>query len=239
MTDGGSAQALGQCSQFIAKHLPEATLVKVASTAAAAAEISQNNTEPDATECGVIASKFCTTMFDGLEVLHEGIQNESGQCIRQTLSRNMITEFCCLVNFTRFYILANDPTLPIPLLPSSIESDRRRQALIRVTIDPQHSPSQTNGVSRSPNVLECLATLPPTLTPARVDRRPSLQAVPFQDVYFIELCERIEGLAEEDNGIGASQGGSKRSDECWAKEVQSSVDRMNSLGAPARVLGIW
>lgn len=79
-------KALGQCSKFLSTHLPNATLVKVPSTALAAQTLSlplKNDASgsdpvPDVTECAAIASKFCETVFDGLEVLHEGIQNEEG-----------------------------------------------------------------------------------------------------------------------------------------------------------------
>lgn len=153
--------------------------------------------------------------------------------------RNLISDLSFLVNFTRFYVVANDPTSHIPLLTSSISSNRRRQALIRVTIKPLPASSQSKGASLTPNIFECLASLPPTLTPARVDRRPSLQAVPFQDVYFIELYERPEGSVEVDHDVRESEDGSERGVGRWAEDVQSGADRMNSLGAPARVLGTW
>lgn len=79
-------KALGQCSKFLSTHLPNAKLVKVFSTALAAQTLSlsldTDASSPDAgvaaMECAVIASKFCETIYDGLEVLHEGIQNEEG-----------------------------------------------------------------------------------------------------------------------------------------------------------------
>jgi hypothetical protein len=68
---------LGQCRQFIAAHLPEAKLVSVASTAAAAAAIS---TQADAAaDSAAICSKICLRLFADLEILHEGIQDEHGE----------------------------------------------------------------------------------------------------------------------------------------------------------------
>ncbi|KAI0321370.1 PDT-domain-containing protein [Amylostereum chailletii] len=101
-------QALGQCRQFIKAHCPNASLVSVASTAAAAEALSH---DPDAIDSAAICSKFCMRLFPGLEVLHEGIQNENH-------------------NFTRFYILANHPTgdLPVPL------RDTQSHALLRVHV---------------------------------------------------------------------------------------------------------
>jgi prephenate dehydratase len=67
-------QALGQCQQFLATHLPEAQLVSVASTAAAAEALSK---QPDVSaDCAAICSKICLQLYPNLELLHEGIQNE-------------------------------------------------------------------------------------------------------------------------------------------------------------------
>jgi hypothetical protein len=72
-----TTQALGQCRQFIAAHLPEAKLVSVASTAAAAETIS---TQADAAaDSAAICSKICLRLFADLEMLHEGIQDEHGE----------------------------------------------------------------------------------------------------------------------------------------------------------------
>ena len=67
------SQALGQCHDFINQNFPSATLVKTASTAAAARALLDN--PPD---CAAICSAVCATLFDGLEVLFTGIQNQ--QC---------------------------------------------------------------------------------------------------------------------------------------------------------------
>jgi prephenate dehydratase len=72
-----TTQALGQCKQFIAAHLPEAKLVSVASTAAAAETIS---TQADvAADSAAICSKICLRLFADLEMLHEGIQDERSE----------------------------------------------------------------------------------------------------------------------------------------------------------------
>lgn len=66
-------QALGQCSQFISKNLPNATLVKTTSTATAAKLVADSNDSLDAAIC----SRVCLKMFPVLELLAEGVQNES------------------------------------------------------------------------------------------------------------------------------------------------------------------
>ncbi|KAM6498200.1 Prephenate dehydratase domain containing protein [Amanita muscaria] len=74
-------QALGQCQAFLKTYLPDAELVKTPSTASAARALLD---EPS--NCAAICSKSCASLFDGLEVLREGIQIEEA-------------------NFTRFLIL--------------------------------------------------------------------------------------------------------------------------------------
>ena len=80
-----STQALGQCREFIRAHLPDVSLVKTASTAAAARALLS---EPP--DCAAIASRVCATLFDGLSILFDGIQDVSG------------TRFSSLMNAGRF-----------------------------------------------------------------------------------------------------------------------------------------
>jgi prephenate dehydratase len=68
-------QALGQCSQFLATHLPAARLVKVSSTAAAAEAVSTQADDDDAADSAAICSKICLQLFGNLEMLQEGIQD--------------------------------------------------------------------------------------------------------------------------------------------------------------------
>jgi Prephenate dehydratase len=67
------AKALGQCQTFIASHFPSASLTKTTSTAAAAQALLDN--PPD---CAAICSRICGTLFHGLSVLQEGIQDDAG-----------------------------------------------------------------------------------------------------------------------------------------------------------------
>ncbi|KAF8898639.1 Prephenate dehydratase-domain-containing protein [Infundibulicybe gibba] len=99
-------QALGQCSTFIEEHFPSASLIKMASTAAGAQALL---TSP--ADCAAICSKICATLFEGLEILNEGIQNESA-------------------NFTRFYIVSNRSAATIP-------QDETGMALLRVYSAPK------------------------------------------------------------------------------------------------------
>ncbi|KAJ7632407.1 Prephenate dehydratase-domain-containing protein [Roridomyces roridus] len=69
-------QALGQCRGFLEQNFPSATLEKCTSTAAAAQAVLRT---PNS---AAICSKICATVFEGLEVLFEGIQDRSANCTR-------------------------------------------------------------------------------------------------------------------------------------------------------------
>lgn len=69
-------QALGQCKGFLSKYLPSASLVKTPSTASAAKDVLSSSSSP---YCAAICSKLCATLFTGLEVLHEGVQDENSE----------------------------------------------------------------------------------------------------------------------------------------------------------------
>ncbi|KAJ7721074.1 Prephenate dehydratase-domain-containing protein [Mycena maculata] len=87
-------QALGQCRDFLAQNFPSVALEKAASTAAAAQAVLTSRNS------AAICSKLCATVFDGLEVLFEGIQDRNS-------------------NFTRFFVLsaAEDGELPPQPIP--------------------------------------------------------------------------------------------------------------------------
>ncbi|KAJ7694141.1 Prephenate dehydratase-domain-containing protein [Mycena rosella] len=104
-------QALGQCRGFLAQNFPNASLEKVASTAAAAEAVL---TSPDS---AAICSKLCATVFDGLEILFEGIQDRNS-------------------NFTRFYVLST--TLDSELPPSTLGQTR---CLVRLSWGAENKPS--------------------------------------------------------------------------------------------------
>ncbi|KAJ7172700.1 Prephenate dehydratase-domain-containing protein [Mycena filopes] len=85
-------QALGQCRGFLAKNFPSAALEKVTSTAAAAEAVLVSS------DSAAICSKLCATVFDGLEILFEGIQDQNS-------------------NFTRFYVISGAQVTELPSPP--------------------------------------------------------------------------------------------------------------------------
>ncbi|EPQ60725.1 PDT-domain-containing protein [Gloeophyllum trabeum ATCC 11539] len=114
-------QALGQCARFIEAHLPNASLVRVSSTAAAAVAISTSGEGA----CGdaAICSEHCASIFEGLEVLREGIQDDDS-------------------NITRFFVMSTSREREIPLQPATCP----QHALLRIgsTVSPQKQLSVTD-----------------------------------------------------------------------------------------------
>jgi len=83
-------QALGQCRVFLDTYLPGVEQVKMPSTAAAARALLDGPPSQAA-----ICSKLCASMFNGLDVLREGIQTGD-------------------VNYTRFLIMTRNRGNTIP-----------------------------------------------------------------------------------------------------------------------------
>ncbi|KAF8480649.1 Prephenate dehydratase-domain-containing protein [Gautieria morchelliformis] len=99
-------QALGQCKGYLEQHVPGAALVRVASTAGAAQMLAASDSRcTDAAVC----SKICANIYEGLDVLAEGIQDENS-------------------NSTRFMVMATDKEAVLP----GFDGTARWRGLIRV-----------------------------------------------------------------------------------------------------------
>ncbi|EJF67040.1 PDT-domain-containing protein [Dichomitus squalens LYAD-421 SS1] len=203
-------QALGQCSRFLSARLPNATRMKVPSTSAAANAILCCGEGSDEPESAAICSAQCADLFDGLEVLESGIQNE-------------------LSNTTRFYILSNSLDAP---LPGGKKETRRQRALVRIGNQLRH---HREGEPPSSTQLSRIVTSTLLTTfgcPAlRIDRRPSLNGVPFDDVYFVEVGDLTPPVH--------SEVASKSCEEEWLQRVQDGIERINATGGEAVILGLW
>ncbi|KAI0788550.1 Prephenate dehydratase-domain-containing protein [Abortiporus biennis] len=213
-------QALGQCRKFISEHFPNAVTRKFASTAGAAKFLLDDEDSPEGASAAVCSS-ICATLFDGLEVLHKNIQdNES--------------------NFTRFLVLSN--TLDVNL-PTENSPFHLRRALVRFGIAPSDPESSQNDPSpiasrtfhnRPLNLI--VSTLFTTfgVPVTRVDRRPSLNSHPFEDVYFVEL-EELGSTSNDQGGDNESKAG----DVEWLKKIEVGVDRIQQVGLEAAIIGLW
>ncbi|KZT05963.1 PDT-domain-containing protein [Laetiporus sulphureus 93-53] len=201
-------QALGQCARFLSEKLPEATRIKTPSTSAAAQALLSDSEEDRATESAAICSSLCVTVFDGLDILQDDIQDSNS-------------------NRTRFYILANSLETS---LPPAFQPPPPRHALVRVSLK---QPSDTSSEMSPKNRLIAivLSTLYTTFgMPARrIDRRPSLSDVPFEDVYMIELEDTVSTTDESHDALR----------ETMFARVRAGIQKVQDAGGEASLLGIW
>ena len=253
---------MGQCRQFIAAHLSEAQLVNVASTAAAA-EVVSTQADAAAADSAAICSKICLQLFADLEILHEGIQDEHSE-LQNTIFRMLfslhpppLTDFSVFIfilfssiliwvdkdNFTRFYILANHPSSPLP--NTGDERIEERNALIRLEVPPK---AALQGAPAT--VSDLLAAL--RLPVVRIDRRPSTSEPreQFGSEYFVEVIdnERSDGFGptpqqrreqqpqEQGRHVGKAGIAGLSS---WKERVIGAVARVVESGGRADLLGTW
>ncbi|KAF9822063.1 hypothetical protein IEO21_00057 [Rhodonia placenta] len=207
-------QALGQCARFLSANLPGAARVKMPSTSAAAQALLSDDPEDRALESAAISSSLCASVFEGLEILHEGIQDSD-------------------TNTTRFYLLANSLNIK---LPSGFRVPPPRHALVRVSLNSSEDiEEEENAPSRNRLLHLVTSTLLTTFSiPAsRIDRRPSLTDTPFDDVYMIELEDPTSIPAEEyiDRGNIAHSALHGR--------IRAGLERVEAAGGEATVLGVW
>lgn len=92
-------------------------------------------------------------------------------------------------------------------------------ALIRLS-----TPSSTGAI----NILRYLAVL--TLNVVRIDRRPSPEALPFHDVYFLEL-----GGGGQESALALT----RLVDCSWTSKVEREVGSIREAGGDANLVGIW
>lgn len=117
-------------------------------------------------------------------------------------------------NFTRFYILSQGLDVA---LPANCALLTQNMAVLRLQMPPDDLVKQTT--LNIPRVIGAL-----DLEVPRIDRRPSLHARPFDDVYFLEV-----GVTAEQKSCG----------QLWKKQLQQAVDKVRGMGVEVSVLGCW
>lgn len=211
-------QALGQCSRYLSEHFPNACREKMPSTAAAAQSLlDETSTSEDGGESAAICSSVCIQTFAGLELVQKGIQNESA-------------------NFTRFYVLSSSlDSAP----PATFGGPQLRRGLVRLSLPPTmgfaHGAGQPSLTHKRPLhmvISTLLTTFGMPIT--RIDRRPSLSPIPFEDLYFVEL-EELGSYTEPDISDKALALEDKR----WLEKLKTGIERAAALGAQATLLGFW
>jgi len=224
-------------------------LVKTPSTVAAVEALLSD--EKEGYSSAAIASSVCETLFDGVQVLYKGIQDESS-------------------NFTRFYILARSidgelPSAPNPYTPCSHPCSRNK-GLVRIHEPDSHCPSFTSTYlrfgDRTPRggLAGLLSAL--DLPICRLDRRPMLGAKTFAYVYLVEVEDGDQPLSSANSSpiipdstmafgdVGAYDGGGTdmrsnkpfgglEDDGMWALRLRQAVERVLEAGGDAELLGCW
>ena len=184
--------------------------MKTASTAAAAEALIDS--PPD---CAAICSAVCAALFDELEVLFTGIQNQ--KC--RTMNSFWLSYFakCFVANFTRFYIIAKNSQA---IMPPILTVTTQKKALIHLSA---HSPSSVDPHSScSLNVMKYLKAL--DLYTTSIDRRPAPNSGPFQPVYLVEV-----------SGCGCDY----ESIESWVADVEQAILRVRDIDGEAKLMGVW
>lgn len=201
------AKALGQCQSFIARHFPTVSLTKTTSTAAAAQALL--HCAPD---CAAICSKICATLFDGLSVIREGIQDDAGVFHAKSSYDSDLTRPAA--NFTRFFIIAEHSEAKLPNCPQPT------RALVQISTKIPSSMFAGTTVQNT-NVSHLLTAL--QLSTTRIDRRPAIGTVPFHDTYIIEV----------------EQEGNTQNNSPWVRKVEVAMERVKHAGGNGRLIGLW
>ena len=133
-----------------------------------------------------------------------------------------------IANTTRFFILANSLDV---VLPGNIREIRRQRVFVRISNKLQYSkddghPSSTHLTRMTTSTLLTTFGCPAL----RIDRRPSLNQIPFDDVYFIELGDLT---------LPVSPNTETSSEEGWLQRVKSGVKVVESAGGEGVIIGLW
>ncbi|CCM05164.1 uncharacterized protein FIBRA_07373 [Fibroporia radiculosa] len=206
-------QALGQCARFLSTNLPGAARIKMSSTSAAAQALLSEDKADQLTESAALCSAACAKMHPELEILQESVQDSNTNC-------------------TRFYVIGKSLDVK---LPSTFHVTPPRHALVRMALrNPDMAPDATVH-PRNRLVQLVLSTLLATfgLPVTRIDRRPSLTDVPFEDVYMVELENPMSALS-----VGAEADVNLLDSSMWSR-MAAGVKQVEAAGGDATVLGIW
>lgn len=136
-------------------------------------------------------------------------------------------------NFTRFYILANHPSLPLP--NTRYDGRGELNALIRMELQQRRAEIDTTSHEPPhPTIIDLLAAL--RLPAVRIDRRPSVQRQLFGSVYIVEVIDDESSqpsqlVGEEDVVTGLLSS--------WKDRVLDAIARVVALGGRADLLGVW
>ena len=190
-------------------------LVKTASTVAAVETILAD--EENGYSSAAIASSMCEQLFDGVQVLQKGIQDEACKSLFRLARSHLLSHtrrawLTCFslatffpANFTRFYILARSIDGRLPSVPNARNPCSWGRGLLRIA-EPQRSDplsglanvsSRSSYRTRGVGLAGLLSVL--DLQIYRLDRRPILGAKTFAHLYIVEV-------GDSDRTLGPANG---------------------------------
>lgn len=170
-------QALGQCKDWLKRHVPKAELVKVASTAGAAKLISSR-------EEAAICSRICVDLYGGLEVIAQGIQDED----------NNKTRFMVVLTKNRSQGGEEDDDDRLKIGRSKGVAEGEFRALIRVTVSTK---DDNNDNDNNPLMTKLHRILSSAARILRIDRRGNLyffEIAAGNSSTLSETCAQIDGV---------------------------------------------
>jgi hypothetical protein len=142
-------------------------------------------------------------------------------------------------NFTRFYILANHPSSPLP--NTRYDGHGELNALIRLELQQKAESNTPSHDPPHPTITDLLAAL--YLPAIRIDRRPSVQREVFGSVYLVEVIDDETSddsrlLARPSQCVG-EEGVVTRLISPWKDRVLDAIARVVAQGGRADLLGTW
>jgi len=191
--------------------LKDAELVKTPSTVAGVEALL--NDEQDGYSSAAIASSVCEHLFDGIQLLQKGVQDETCESLSLlTCShlvffpvRSLVRDVAYLpllmsvfpANFTRFYVLGRSIDGRLPTIPNHrglySHPSSQNKGLLRIrepqnhdsSYGPAHTRLQSSNGARGGGLASLLLAM--DLQVCRLDRRPILGAKTFAHLYIVEV----------------------------------------------------
>jgi prephenate dehydratase len=140
-------------------------------------------------------------------------------------------------NFTRFYILSNHPTSPLP----NTRNEERGECNALIRLELQRPASSKAPQTSAVTVTDLLAAL--RLPGVRLDRRPSsssAQREQFDSVYFVEVLDDNEhGDSSQPSSRPSGRDGITGRSSSWMDRVLGAITRVAESGGRADLLGTW
>ena len=92
-----------------------------------------------------------------------------------------------------------------------------------------HSPSSPHAFLPLSRILQAITSVTDLPLIKRIERRPSIHGDAWDDIYFVDVEERLE------NRLDPPQAGESK----WESRIQDVCVRIRGIGGTVDILGIW